>query len=156
MKWEEFLLFLAPGVPEVVGVIALSLALGAVPLRWGRIIPAGFMLAIISYVIRNLPGVPLFTHLIVELLVLVLIISKSTKVPLSKSFIIVFSSTALLAILEPVIVEIFIWGSGMSIEALSSNNLLWLFSGLLQAFLMILAAIITTKYIKPDREAWKL
>ncbi|HAU32548.1 MAG: putative membrane protein [Desulfotomaculum sp. 46_296] len=156
MKCNDFWLFLIPGIPEVAGVIALSLALGAVPLRWGRIIPAGVVLAILFYVIRISPGVPLFTHMVVGLLILVLIIAHTTKVPLSKSFIIVFTSMALLAILEYLITELFLWISRLSIEALCSNNLLWLFSGLFQAFLMILAAIITTKYIKPDREAWKL
>ncbi len=156
MNWNDFWLFLIPGVPEVAGVIALSLALGAVPLRWGRIIPAGLVMAVLFYAIRILPGVPLFTHMVVGLLIVVFIIAKTTKVPLSKSFIIVFTSMALLAILEPVIFEVFTWVSGMSAEAFSSNNLLWLFSGLLQAFFMILAAIITTRYIKPDREAWKL
>lgn len=156
MKWEEILLFLVPGFLEIAGVIALSLAFGSVPFRWGRIFLAGLALVIIVYIIRNLPGVPMFTHMIAELIILVLVIAKVTKVPLSKSFIIVFASMAMLAVLEYIITEVFILVSGMSIEAFSSNNMLWFFAGLLQALIMILAAIITTKFIKPDQEAWRL
>jgi len=156
MKWEEILLFLVPGVFEIAGIIALSLALGSVPFRWGRIFWAGLVLTVIVYVIRHLPGVPPFTHMIVEILILVLVIAKVTKVPLSKSFIIVFASVAFLAILEYFISEVFIRFPGMSIEALSSNDMMWFFAGLLQALIIIILAIITTKFIKPNQDAWKL
>lgn len=156
MEWVSILLFLVPGVPEIAGITALSLALGSVPLRWGRIFLTGLVLAIIVYIIRQLPGVPMFTHMIAELLILVLVIAKVTKVPLSKSFIIVFASMALLAILEYLVTELFLWISKLSIDSLISNNMLWLFAGLLQALIMIITAIITTKVIKPDQEAWRL
>ena len=156
MKWKEILLFLVPGVLEIAGIIALSLALGSVPFRWGRIFLAGLALTIIVYVIRHLPGVPPFTHMIVEILILVLVIAKVIKVPLSKGFIIVFASVAFLAILEYVVAEVFILVSGMDNETFSSNDMLWFFAGLLQAIIMISAAFIASRHIKPDPDAWKL
>ena len=156
MNWEEILLFLVPGVLEIAGIIALSLALGAVPFRWGRIFSAGLVLTIVVYIIRHLPGVLPFTHMIVEILILVLVIAKVTKVPLSKSFVIVFASVALLAILEQLITELFLWISRMNINSLISDNVLWFSAGLLQALIMINAAVIASRYIKPDPDAWKL
>ena len=38
---EKTLLFLLQGIPELSGELALSLALAAVPLRWGIIVAAG-------------------------------------------------------------------------------------------------------------------
>lgn len=156
MKWEDILLFLIPGVPEVASMIALSLALGAVPLRWGRIIPAGLVIAVLFYIIRILPGVPMFTHMVVGLLIVVLIIAKTTKVPLSKSFIIVFTSMALLSVFEYLITELFLIISGLDYAEFESNQILYMIAGLCQDGILILAAIITAKFIKPNQNAWKL
>lgn len=146
-------MFLLQGIPETAGVIALSLALLRVPLRWKRIIAAGTLLALILFAVRSLP----FTfglHLIVGLLLLVIAINKTTNISTTKIFVAVFVSFCSLALLELIMSEIFTLAK-LDINAIITGNyLLWKLLGLAQAFILIVSALLISKFRKPVENTW--
>ena len=150
---EKTLLFLLQGIPELSGELALSLALAAVPLRWGIIVAAGAAIAVIIYVIRLLP----FTfgiHSVVGILIMVLLIMIATRVK-TTTCLLSFCSFCNLAALEFLFSELF---SVIKLDPQSviSNNLLWKLIGMPQAILMIIIALLVSKYKKPREGMWKL
>lgn len=76
----EFGLFLLQGIPEMAGLIGLSLALIGVSQRWGRILLAGLLLAVLIYFIRLLP-VTFGIHSLIGILLLSFLIIKTTNAP---------------------------------------------------------------------------
>jgi len=153
---EKFLLFLLQGIPESSGVIALSLALLRVPLRWKHIIAAGTVFTLIIFAIRSLP----FTfgiHTAVAIFLLVVAINKTTHTPVTKTFIAVLAGYVTVALLEIVISETFFAVTKLDPNTLiTENNPLWVLSGLPQAFLLIIFALIISKFKKPIGDAWKI
>jgi len=141
------------GIPEFTGIIALSLVLAGVELRWVRIILAATILAIIIFVIRALP-LPFGLHTIIALLLLVLLITKSTYTPTAKSLVIAFASFGALALLEIGINEGFFAVTKLKQDVLD-NYLLWKLLGLPQGLLLIILALLTRKYARPVKGAWK-
>ncbi len=151
----NFLLFLLQAIPEMTGVIAFSVALAGVPLRWGIITPAATVLAVIAFVIRALP----FTfglHTVACLMLAVVFVAKATRVLLSKSFVAVFSSVATLAVLELVIHEGFFAVTKTDPQVYLANPLFWRLLGLPQALLMIVFALLAAKIKKPAEGMWKI
>ncbi|MTI79419.1 MAG: hypothetical protein FH758_00850 [Firmicutes bacterium] len=152
---SDILLFFLTGIPEMMGITALALALARVPLRWKLITCIGTALALIIYPIRLLP----FTfgvHIIVGMVVLVFILLRVTYLRPSKCFVMVFISYITLASCELVIHESFLAVTNMSVDEVMSNAALWAALGMVQAVLINLIAIITSKLIKPDNEVWKI
>ena len=152
---EKTLLFLLQGIPELSGELALSLALAAVPLRWGIIVAAGAAIAVLIYVIRLLP----FTfgiHSVVGILIMVLLIMIATRVKTTTCFIVVFAAFATLAALEFLFSELFFSVIKLDPQSVISNNLLWKLIGMPQAILMIIIAMLVSKYKKPREGMWKL
>lgn len=154
---EKLLLFLLQGIPESSGHIALSLALLGVPLRWKRIIAAGTVLALVFFTVRSLP----FTfgiHTAVGIFILVIAINKATHMSITKIFIAVLVSFLILFLLELVIMEIFFTVTGLdpNTTIAENNNPLWVLSGLPQAFLLIIFALLVAKFKKPREDAWKI
>ncbi len=151
----NILLFFMQGIPESMGHCAFSLAVARVPLRWGIIAVVGTVLTVIIFIIRSLP----FTfgiHVAVAMLLLVFFIIKATWVSLTKSLIATFTSFATLAVLELVIYEIFFSITKLEFQAVIANNFLWKLLGLPQVALMIVFALLLSKYKIPEKGAWKI
>lgn len=106
----------------------------------------------IIFIIRALPVV-FGLHTIVALLLIVVVITKTTKVLASRSFIAVFTAAVCLSILELTSHEILFALFKTDLSALSS--LQWDLAGMPQAVLMVVFAVLVAKYRKPDQDAWK-
>ena len=153
---ERLLLFLLQGIPESSGYFALSLALLRVPLRWKRIIAAGTVLALVFFTVRSLPLTFGF-HTAVGIFLLVVAINRATHLPVTRIFIAVLVSFSILILLELVMMEIFFAATKIDPNAaITGNNLLWKLSGLPQAFLLNIFALLISKYKKPQEGAWKI
>jgi len=153
---EKILLFFMQGIPEIMGVVAFGLALARVPLRWGIIAVAGTSLTIIIFMIRSLPLSSFGLHTVAAALILALFIIKATRTTQLNSFIAAFASFTTLAMLELVINKSFISITNLDQQVFLSNYLLWKLITLPQAILMILFALIISKFKKPDKDAWKI
>jgi len=150
----KFGLFLLQGIPESIGVIGLSLALARIPLRWRLILVIGTVMTLIIYLIRLLP-ITFGLHTVAAMLLFVLSIIKTTKVPATSIFLAVFASFALLAILETAIFEVFLFFTKMDPREVTSNELLWQELGIPQDFLLIFFALIVARLKRPISDAWK-
>jgi hypothetical protein len=149
------LLFFIQGIPETVSVIALSLALARIPLRWGPIIPAGAVISITGSIIRALP-VALGLHTIATLLLCVLFINKATRVSPAKGFITLTASVGILLFLETVI-HLFIFNFiGLDLTKIPQDSLLWAVIGLPQAIIVFISALIVSKLKKPTPGGWRI
>lgn len=93
------LLFLLQGIPESAGIIACSLALARVELRWGVILTASVILTLFIYTIRNMP-LTFGLHTVASILISAVFIAKATKVPPSRSFMAVLTGFVILAMFE--------------------------------------------------------
>jgi len=71
--------FFVQGIPECMGMVAMSLAYARVPLRWGLIFITGIVIAIINYLIRTLPFTFGF-HLPIVMFLVIIIIIRLTNV----------------------------------------------------------------------------
>jgi hypothetical protein len=151
----KFLLFLMQGIPESSGLIAFSLSLVRVKLRWGIILAAGFVFTVITYLLRELP-VTFGLHTVAGLLMLAVFISKATKVLPSRSLAAAFISFALLALLEAVMYEASARLLHMEIKDIISDYLLWKITALPQGLLLIAAALLISWYRKSVEGMWKI
>jgi hypothetical protein len=155
LKMQEFGLFLLQGIPEMVGITGLSLAIAGIPLRWGRILLAGTLLAILIYLIRLLP-VTFGLHTVAGLLLLLFFIIKTTNAPTSWVLISVFTSFAILAVLEIAVHEAFFYVTKLNPQEVIDNYPLWIELGLTQSALLIFLAFLVTRVKQPQKEAWKV
>jgi hypothetical protein len=151
----EFGLFLLQGIPESVGLIGLSLALAGVSQRWDRILLAGTLLTIAIYLIRLLP-VSFGLHSLASMLMQTLFMVKATNVALSRILISVFSSFAVLAMLEITVHEAFFFVTKLNPVEVINNYPLWEELGLTQASLLILLALLVARFKQPQKGAWKV
>lgn len=151
----EFGLFILHGIPEMAGVVGLSLALAGIPLHWGRILTSGTALALAIYLIRLLP-VTFGLHTVAGLLLLIFFMTQFTKIHPARIFISVFISFTTLAVLEMTFHEAFFFFTKMEPAEVIPNQLLWLELGIPQATLLIVLAILAPKLIQPQRSAWRI
>lgn len=151
----EFGLFLLQGIPEMVGVIGISLALAGVTQRWGRILLAGTLLAILIFLIRLLP-IPFGLHSVAGVLLLTVLIIKTTSVPPSRIFISVFASFAILAVLEIAVHEMFFFITKLNPYEVIANYPLWIKLGMPQAILLVVFALLFARFKQPQKGAWKV
>ncbi|WP_449240629.1 hypothetical protein [Desulfoscipio gibsoniae] len=151
----QTLLFFLQGVPEITGVVACSLALARVRLRWGMILSFACILAVVIYIIRNMP-VTFGLHTVISVLLCALFIAKFTKVPPSASFTAVFASYAILAILEITIYELFFSLLQTEVSQLIPDDYIWKLIGFPHAIFMIAIALAIAKYRKPLEGLWKI
>jgi len=152
---EKILLFFMQGIPEVMGIVAFSLALARVPLRWGIIAAAGTALTVIIYVIRSLQ-ITFGLHTVAGILLLAVFIKKTTRTTPTYSFVAAFASLTVLTIVELFIEKLFLFITKLDQQVFVSNYLLWKLVALPQAILMILFAVMISKYKAPDRDAWRI
>jgi hypothetical protein len=151
----KFILFLVQAIPESTGMIAFSLALVRVRLRWGIILAAGSVFSVIIYFLRELP-VSYGLHTVASMLILAVFIGKITKVSPSRSFAAVFICFALLMLLESVILQATACLLHSEIQYIMSDYLLWRITGLPQALLLNIAAVLISRYRKPLEGMWKI
>jgi len=152
---EKILLFFMQGIPELTGVVAFSLALVRVPLRWGIIALTGAALAVIIYVVRAVQ-ITFGIHMVVAMLLLAVFIIKITRTTVLNSFFAAMASFTTLVTLEFVINKLFLLVTKLDQQVLMSNELLWRLVAMPQAILMILFAVVISKYKAPTRNAWRI
>ncbi|MCG9966661.1 hypothetical protein L9W92_01140 [Pelotomaculum terephthalicicum JT] len=152
---EKILLFFMQGIPEVMGIVAFGLALARVPLRWGIIAVAGTSLTIIIYAIRSVQ-ITFGIHTVAAIVLLAVFIIKTTRTIPKYSFVAALASLTTLIALELIIEKLFLFITKLDQQVFVSNYLLWKLVGLPQAILMILFAVIISKYTAPDSDAWRI
>lgn len=141
-------LFFLLSIPESAGLIALSLALARVPLRWQTIIPTAIVMSIILYIIRSLP----FTfglHTVVMILLLVVFITKTTTVNPSKNFLAVFTSFAILAVLEHYFLNLFLGFMNIDLQVAMAEKVLWYALGIPHVVVILLLGLLVSRCLKP-------
>jgi hypothetical protein len=77
-------------------------------------------------------------------------IIKTTNIPPTKVFISVFTSMAILVILETAIFDAFLFFTKMNAVKVISNKLLWTGLGMPQSFILIFLANIVARLKKPE------
>jgi len=148
------ILFLIAGIPEMMGSLAMSLALARVPLRWGRIALVGSFISLTIFIVRDIYSLVGF-HLLAGILLMVIFLIMTTHVPTSSSFLFVFISTAVVALVELAVQEPFLYFSGMQTEQVIQNQTIWTLLGITQGLIMIFLACIVRKLFKPKKDMWK-
>jgi len=148
-------IFFLQGIPETIGVIALSLAFARIPLRWGPIIIAGAMISVTGSVIRALP-VTLGIHTIVTLLLCVLFITKATRISPAKGFITITASVAVLIFLEMIIHLYLVNSTGLDLKNIPHDSLLWTLIGLPQAAILFILALVIRRVKTPALDGWRI
>lgn len=149
------LLFFVQGIPEIAGVVACSLALARVKLRWGVILVFASILTVLIYIIRNLP-ITFGLHTVAGILLCTLFIVRGTRVSPSTSFIVSFAGFALLALLEVIMYELIGNILNTEISQLLLNEYTRMLIGLPQALIMVAIALLISKYIKHLEGMWKI
>lgn len=149
----ETLLFFLQGIPEIAGIVACSLALARVKLRWGIIFVFAGILTVVIYIIRNLP-VTFGLHTVAGILLCALFMVLFTKVSPSKAFTVVFASGAVLALLELVVNTLFTFLRSETGRFISNGDM-WMSAGFTQAFIMIVIALAIARFGKPMEGMWK-
>ena len=87
---------------------------------------------------------------------MVVFIATTTRVPTSRVFMAVFASFVTLAVLEFMIYELLFAMTTLDFQAIQSNKLLWNLVSLPQTVLLIITAVLISKFKKPVPEAWKI
>jgi len=141
-------------IPECMGIVALSLALACVPLRWGRILIGGIFFASLIYIIRSLP-VTFGLHLPIGMFILFLAIIYLTDIKPSRTIIAVFTSFMILTLLEFTISRSFFAFTHLDPEQIPSYEGLWAAVGVAQSIILIMIALLVPRYLRPAQEAWK-
>jgi len=145
--------FFLQGIPECVGLLALSLALARAPLRWGHILYGGIFLTTVNYVIRSLP-VTFGFHLPVVIFLIFLLITKFTTIKPSKAIVAILSSLVVFALLEYCISTAYFAVSHADPQQVIGNQGLWAIIGLFQAGIYNMIALAAAHFIKPTEGLW--
>ncbi|GBF32177.1 hypothetical protein DCCM_0368 [Desulfocucumis palustris] len=155
MKILQILLFFMQGFPETVGVCAFSLALARVQLRWGVILPTALVMTAIILVLRSIP-ITFGLHTVATILLWTLFIVRATRVPPSQSFMVVFAGIAAVALLELTMFKVLVRLLNIDINKFMSDVFLWKLAALPQAIMMIVFALLISKYRKPLEGMWRI
>jgi len=145
---KEILLFFVQGIPEMVGIIALCLAIARVRINWLKVFFAGVGFAILSYTIQSLSFFFGF-HTLILLFLIMFYIVKNAKVSIIKSFFVTSVSTIVLAFLEFSTNFLYFRISNVDPQNITSDNILWTLLGMPQAIVILLLAIIISHINKP-------
>lgn len=152
-KMNTFYFFLQ-GIPECMGITALSLAVARVQLRWGYIFLGALLLSVVSFVIRSLP-VTFGFHLPVVIFLLFILMVRFTNLSPSRTIIAVFSSFVALALLEYTISGIFFAYSHIDAQQVIADERLWAALGVTQAIILNIIALAVSHFLKPTEGVWK-
>ena len=151
----KLLIFFLQGIPESMGVVAVSLALAGVKLRWRIIAVSGSVIALFLFIIRALP-LTFGIHTIAGLLLVVIFLNYTTTVSTSKALLVSFITLGMLAIMEILVLEPYFALTHLTLAEAQSNVLHWSLLGLLQAVLLNLAAILIAVVRKKKKDEWKI
>ncbi len=151
----KLLMFFLQGIPESMGVVAVSLALAAVPLRWRIIATSGSVLALILFTLRSLP-LTFGIHTIAGLLLVVIFLNYTTTVSTSKALLVSVITLGMLAIMEILVLEPYFALTHLTLEEAQSNVMQWSLLGLLQALLLNLVAILISVVRKEKKDEWTI
>jgi hypothetical protein len=149
------IMVLLQGIIELIGFVAFCLALVRVPLFWGRITVVGTLLFIITYIIRELQST-FGLHTVILLFLLSLFMRKITHTTPVQGFKAGFIGLIVLTLLEVIIFKLFTVFTKYEQNEIITNDFLWRLLGLPQGILMIIFAIIISRYKKPDEGAWRI
>jgi hypothetical protein len=152
---EKLLLFLVQGIPESSGIIALSLALARVPLRWGRIIAAGTVVAVIMFFIRT-SSFAAGLHTVAGLLLTVVIITTATRVPPTKALVVASISIIILGFLEMIIFRIYFVLKILDPQLTMSSDLLQRLLALPMDAIIIFIALLIPRFMTSKQDVWKI
>jgi hypothetical protein len=150
----DTLYYFLQSFPECAGVIALSLALARVPLRWGRILLGSAFISLICFGIRALP-VTFGLHLPISIFIIFLLIIKLTKTVPSRAIISVFASFFALALLEYLVSTVFFALTHIDPNQALADESLWTMVGVIQDAVLIIIALVVPHFLKPNQGAWE-
>lgn len=147
--------YFVQALPECMGVLALSLALAQVPLRWGRILIGGGLLALLFFGIRALP-ITFGFHIPISILVIFVAIIKLTRARPSRAIIAVFSSYFVLALLETIVSNVYFAYTHMNYQQAITHQGSWAAVGVFQSIILNLTALIPARLFKASEGTWKI
>lgn len=151
-EWvKEVLMFLLQGIPEVTGLVALSLVMAQVPLSWTRALAVGTGLALIMLTVRAL-GFTVGFHTLAGMALLTVYLARVYRVSTVRSFAAAFSAFLVLALLELFCTRLVFAVLGLNGQVIAFDPVLWKLVGLPQAILMLLLAWLLSQYLKPRVE----
>lgn len=142
----DFLFFLLQGTLETMGIMAMSFALAKTPFRWSPIVIISMSIATLIYFVK-LMQFAAGLHTILIIIIIGSVMSKLVNLSLSKTFIAVFLSMTMLAVLEIGTHELFFFLTKLDVQEFASNAKLWALLGLPQAIIMIMIAVIVGAYL---------
>lgn len=151
---QNILLYFLQSIPETIGLITLALVLAKLTLKWDRIFIFSLALAVIIYIIKILP-IATGSHLLVTIFLMFVFINLSTHVSAPRSFIVTFGSVVALALLDYLLHAGIILVTGLSIEELMKNQIIWTLIGVFQSLIFIAFALLIGKLRTLDEGAWK-
>lgn len=148
------LFFFLQGIPEGMGVVAMSLAVARVPLRWGYILLGGLVISGASFIIRSLP-VTFGLHLPVVIFLIFIFIVGLTRTKPSRAIISIFTSVFALVLLEFMVSTVYLAYKHIDYAQAQADQVVWAAIGVFQALLLITVALVIPRFLKADQEAWK-
>jgi len=148
------LLYLLQGIPETIATLALSLTFARISLRWLPIVIGGAIISMIGSTIKLLPFA-MGLNSVAMLVMCVFFIANRTTISVSKSFIVTISSAIILIFLETLFYTIISELTTLNLETVPTDSVMWYLMGLPQAILMLVMALLISKYFKPISDGWK-
>jgi len=147
-------LYLLQGIPETIATLALSLTFAGISLRWLPIVIGGAIISMIGSTIKLLPFA-MGLNSVAMLVMCVFFIANRTTISVSKSFIVTISSAIILIFLETLFYTIISELTTLNLETVPTDSVMWYLMGLPQAILMLVMALLISKYFKPISDGWK-
>jgi len=147
-------LYLLQGIPESIATLALSLTFARISLRWLPIVIGGAIISMIGSAIKLLPFA-MGLNSVAMLVMCVFFIANRTTISVSKSFIVTISSAIILIFLEILFYTIISELTTLNLETVPTDSVMWYLMGLPQAILMLVMALLISKYFKPISDGWK-
>ncbi len=141
------------GIPEVIAIITLAYVIANVPLVWKKIIPAGILLAFVSYGVRLLPitfGVHTIILIGLTFFILMFLGKSSVNPALIASIISMLAITVAEAVCLSLLMPLF----GVTSEILFTNTIIRILISWPQVLVMLILAFVTYKF-KTQREIKK-
>jgi len=133
------------GIPEMIGLCAVSFSMLNLKLEWKKIVPMGIILALSAYFVRLLPITP-GIHTFILIIFLVTALRIVTQHTLTKIFYAVFIASIILAVAEFVFNQLIIIALNINYEKAMSDPIIWTFMGLPQIIILFTVALTKNKY----------
>lgn len=146
----EIVFFLAQGIPEITGLIALIFAIARVSIPWKEVILLGAIFAVVSYLMQT--HFPYFgMHTVLILFLIILYVARRGQVSIVKSFMAGVLAATTVALLELLVTNTVYIIFDLKSTDLLVDRILWSILGMPQAMMLILIAIIVSRLLKPQK-----